>query len=96
MLQCYALFMGETMEEKNRFKCARTKYNQHGPQSVKDAAKETGVTGSLIDDLESSVGKRRDVGYSKIIALAKHYGVTTDYLLGLTDDQLQSLPPLTI
>ena len=71
------------METENRFKLARTKYNQHGPQSVKEVSEITGVTGSLIDDLESTAWKRRDVGYSKIVKLANHYGVTSDYLLGL-------------
>lgn len=73
------------MEVKNRFKRARTIYNQHGQQTVKEVATITGVTGSLIDDLESNAGKPRDVGYSKIVKLAKHYGVTTDYLLGLSE-----------
>lgn len=73
------------MESKNRFKLARTIYNQHGQQSVKEVTRITGVTGSLIDDLESDVWKQRDVGYSKIVKLAKHYGVTTDYLLGLSE-----------
>lgn len=69
---------------ENRFKLARTKYNRHGPESVKDVAKSAGVTGSLIDDLESNVGKPRDVGYLKIRKLAVYYGVTSDFLLGLS------------
>lgn len=69
---------------ENRFKLARTKYNQHGQQTVKEVSEITGVTGSLIDDLESTAGRRRDVGYSKIVKLAEHYGVTSDYLLGLS------------
>lgn len=73
------------MESKNRFKLARTIYNQHGQQSVREVAKITGITGSLIDDLESNAGKARDVGYSKIVKLAKHYGVSSDYLLGLSE-----------
>lgn len=70
---------------ENRFKEARTKYNQHGQQSVKDVSQMTGITGSLIDDLESNVGKLRDVGYLKVRKLAEHYGVSSDFLLGLSD-----------
>ncbi len=68
----------------NRFKDARTKYNVNGHESVKEVSKATGITGSLIDDLETTTAKR-DVGYSKIKTLAKHYGVSADFLLGLSD-----------
>lgn len=70
---------------ENRFKAARVEHNQHGPQSVKDVAKMTGITASLIDDLESTAWKPRDVGYSKIKKLAIYYGVSSDFLLGLSD-----------
>lgn len=70
--------------ELNRFKLARTKYNQHGHQSVKEVAAATGVTRSLIDDLEASAGGKRGVSYMKVATLAKHYGVSTDYLCGLS------------
>lgn len=79
------IFGGGMLIMENRFKEARVKHNQHGQQSVKDVAKITGLTGSLIDDLESSLGKPRDVGYSKVKKLAEHYGVSSDYLLGLSD-----------
>jgi len=70
--------------EPNRFKLARTKYNQHGHQSVKEVAAATGITRSLIDDLEANVDKtKRGVSYMKVATLAKHYGVSTDYLCGL-------------
>ena len=69
----------------NVFKLARTKYNQHGPQSVETVVKLTGLSKTMIDDLESSVGKKRGVSYLKVAELAKHYGVSSDYLLGLTD-----------
>lgn len=68
----------------NRFKDARTKYNKHGHESVKDVSKATGITSSLIDDLETST-VTRDVGYSKIKMLAEYYGVSADYLLGLSE-----------
>lgn len=76
----------------NRFKEARTELNKNGHESVKEVSKATGITGSLIDDLETDTATwekwhkaPRDVGYSKIKTLAEHYGVSSDYLLGLSD-----------
>lgn len=76
----------------NRFKEARTTLNKHDHESVKEVSKATGITSSLIDDLETDKTtwekyhkSPRDVGYSKIKTLAEHYGVSTDYLLGLSD-----------
>lgn len=72
-------------EGENRFKAARTKYNQHGNQAVRDVAKATGITKSLIDDLESQSGKLRNVSYLTVAKLAKYYDVSTDYLAGITE-----------
>lgn len=76
----------------NRFKEARTKYNKNGHETVKEVSKATGITSSLIDDLELDKAtwtrlhkSPRDVGYSKIKILAEHYGVSADYLLELSD-----------
>lgn len=68
-----------------RFKDARTVYNQHGTQSMNDVYEATGVSASLIKDLEDDE-KERSVGYDKVTLLAKHYGVSADFLLGLTED----------
>lgn len=73
------------METKNRFKLARTDFNKNGPQSVKKVSDETGITRSLIDDLETDVGKLRGVSYLIVGKLADYYGVSADYLLGFTD-----------
>lgn len=70
---------------ENRFKDARTRYNQHGLQSTKDVAGEAGITKSLIEDLESNVGNQRNVGYLTIKKLAQYYGVSSDFLLGLSN-----------
>lgn len=67
-----------------RFVLARTKYNQHGKQSITEVSRDTGVSKSLISNIENSL-KEREVGSSRVIELAKHYGVSVDYLLGLTD-----------
>ncbi len=88
------------MSAENRFKQARTRHNQHGPQSVKDVYGATGITKSLIDDLESNVGDPRNVGYLTVKKLAEYYGVSSDYLLGLsgtpsTDKDIQAVCKFT-
>lgn len=69
---------------ENRFKKARTEHNQHGPQSTKEVAQATGITKSLIEDIESTAGTPRNVGYLTVKKLAQYYGVSSDYLLGLS------------
>ena len=66
-----------------RFKDARTMYNKNGKQSMDDVYKDTGIAASMIKDLEDD-DSNRSVGYDKIATLSKHYGVSSDYLLGLT------------
>lgn len=72
-----------TLTRGERFKDARTVHNQHGSQSMDDVYKATGVSASMIKDLEDDE-KERSVGYDKIATLAKYYGVSADYLLGLS------------
>lgn len=69
------LTMGE------RFKDARTVYNQHGHQTMAQVHNATGISASMIKELEAD--SSRDFGYCKISKLAEHYGVSTDWLLGL-------------
>lgn len=66
-----------------RFEDARRIHNQHGRQSMEEVYAQTGVSASMIKDLEDD-DKIRSVGYDKVVILAKHYGVSTDYLLGLS------------
>lgn len=66
-----------------RFTAARLDYNQHGAQSMDAVHKATGIHSSMIADLEND-DKNRSVGHDKILALAQHYGVSIDYLLGLS------------
>lgn len=67
-----------------RFRDARLKYNQNGSQTVEQVSDATGITKSNINDLESTVCKPRNTGYLTVAKLAKHYGVSCDYLVGLT------------
>lgn len=71
-----------------RFKDARTVHNKNGKQSMDDVYAATGISASMIKDLEDD-DKDRSVGYDKIATLAKHYGVSADYLLSLTNDPSQ-------
>lgn len=68
-----------------RFKDARVVHNQHKKQTMDEVFAATGVSKSLIQSLEDD-SANRSVGYDKVAKLAEHYGVTTDYLLCLTDD----------
>ena len=64
----------------NRFKWARTHIVN---ESVKRVAEVTGITRSLIDDLETDVkNKKRGVSYITVMKLAEHYGVSMDWLCG--------------
>ena len=68
-----------------RFKDARTVHNQHMKQTMDEVAAATGISKSLIQALEDDENNR-SVGYDKVATLAAHYHVSTDYLLGLSDD----------
>lgn len=68
-----------------RFKDARIVHNQHKKQTMDEVSAATGVSKSLIQALEDD-SVNRSVGYDKVARLAIHYNVTTDYLLGLSDD----------
>lgn len=85
----YILYLEEkamcTLTRGERFKDARTVHNQHGSQSMNDVYEATGVSASMIKELEDDE-KTRSVGYEKVAILAKHYGVSADFLLGLTKD----------
>lgn len=70
---------------ENRFKLARTKYNQHGEETVKEVAAHLEIPKSLLDDLESEAGKKRGTSYLTVKRIAEYYGVSSDYLLGLSD-----------
>lgn len=68
-----------------RFKDARVVYNKNGSQSMAEVSMATGVSASLIKELEDD-DSARDFGYKKIVELAKHYGVSANWLLGITND----------
>lgn len=76
--------MYTSKERATRFQDAREVYNRHGKQSMREVAAMCGVQFSMISELEN-YDSSRSVGYEKVITLAEHYGVSADYLLGLSD-----------
>ncbi len=70
------LTMGE------RFKDARIVHNQHGKETTSAVAEATGVSKSTLSEIEND---KRTPGAEIISGLARHYGVSADYLLGLSD-----------
>lgn len=74
-----------TLTRAERFKDARTVHNIHGKQTMNAVQEATGVSASLIADLESDERSRK-VNYMDVAKLAKHYGVTLDWLCGLSED----------
>jgi len=78
-----------TLSRGERFKDARLVHNRNGKQSMDEVYAATGIAASMIKDLEDD-DKERSVGYDKIAILARHYGVSTDYLLSLSSDPNRS------
>ena len=54
--------------------------------TTKQLAQATGISEAVLNGLENDNG--RDVGYSRIIELAKFFEVPTDYLLGFTESRI--------
>ncbi len=54
--------------------------------TTKQLALATGISEAVLNGLENDNG--RDVGYSRIIDLAKFFEVPTDYLLGFTESRI--------
>lgn len=71
-----------TLSRGERFKDARRVHNQHGTQTMQQVCLATGVSKRALSDLENDESTT-GVSYLSVIALARHYGVTTDWLLGL-------------
>ena len=54
--------------------------------TTKQLAQATGISEAVLNGLENDNG--RDVGYSRIIDLAKFFSVPTDFLLGFTESRI--------
>ena len=66
-----------------RFKDARLEHNVHGKQTMEQVEAAASVSKALISSIEND--KAGSVGSEYVVSLARHYNVTTDYLLGLSD-----------
>jgi len=53
--------------------------------SLKELAAETGLSKSALGSYETN--DHKDISHTAIIALAKYYGVSADYLLGLSENR---------
>ncbi len=61
--------------------------------TLEDLSAETGLSSSALGSYE--VDDYKDISLNAIITLAKYYGVSTDYLLGLTENKKHSNTDLT-
>lgn len=62
-----------------RLKDARVVHNRHGKQTLQEVMDATGVKKTLISELENN--KNRGTDYRDIRTLARHYGVSLDWLI---------------
>ena len=64
------------------FKDARKEYSQHGPdETIQEVSEHSGVSHSFIGRAEKD--DEGSLGCNDVAALARYYGVTADFLLGL-------------
>lgn len=71
------------LEIHERFKDARIVYNKNGKQTMEEVANATGIQKSMISSLEKD--DTRGASFRDVAKLANHYGVSMDWLCGLTD-----------
>ena len=75
-----------------RFRDARIADNKHGRQTMDEVAAATGVSKNMISRLEKDLRSNNDkpeaesgVKWQAVAKLAMHYGVSADYLMGLSE-----------
>lgn len=61
---------------------------EQGNQKLEQVSAATGISTSALSSYEKD--ELMDIPHSSIVALAKHYHVSTDYLLGLTENRSES------
>lgn len=72
-----------TLTIGERFKDARIVHNRHGKQTMDAVIKGVGISKSTISEIESD---NRKPSADVTIMLSNYYGVSSDYLLGLSDN----------
>ncbi|MCQ2530126.1 MAG: helix-turn-helix domain-containing protein [Lachnospiraceae bacterium] len=60
--------------------------------TLEELSKAIGISSSALNNYENDDYK--DISHYSIVALAKFYNVSTDYLLGLTENRYQQLTPI--
>lgn len=78
----FEVFLHPRLTMGERFKDARIVHNRHGKQTIKEVATSLGITQSALSEIEND---KRNPGAETVKLLAQHYGVTADFLLGLSD-----------
>ncbi len=73
-------FMKCTLSIQEKLKDLRTEKGL----SLEELALQTGLSKSALGSYESN--EYKDISHTAIITLAKYYGVSTDYLLGMTEN----------
>ena len=61
---------------------------EQGNQKLEQVSAATGISTSALSSYEKD--ELMDIPHSSIVALAKHYHVSTDYLLGLTENRSEA------
>ena len=79
--------MSNKLEIHERFKDARIVYNKNGKQTMGEVESATGIQKSMISSLEKD--DTRGASFRDVAKLASHYGVSVDWLCGLTDVKSQ-------
>lgn len=59
--------------------------------NLEELAAQTGLSRSALGSYELEDGK--DINHRSIVLLAQFYGVSTDYLLGLTETKITQMQP---
>lgn len=82
----YSVSEGKTRKYKltigERLKDARVDFNKHKKQTIKEVSDATRIPQSTLSEIEND---KREPGAGIIRKLAEHYGVSADFLLGLSD-----------
>ena len=78
------LYMKEKLSLQEKLRDLR--YEQ-GNQKLEQVSAATGISTSALSSYEKD--ELMDIPHSSIVALAKHYHVSTDYLLGLTENRTE-------
>lgn len=86
VIQLVIKYVGHIMEEKklSKFAVVLSQLRKERGISQKKAATDLGISQALLSHYEKGI---RECGLDFVIRCSKYYGVTTDYLLGVSDNR---------